>query len=309
MAGNLYNNKDSIDISELASLNEDISDDLINELQQKLTPQAAALTNNNAPDNLKDNDDSVLFEEPAPPVTDTEQNIQEGQPEESATANTDAEPKESKDENLNQAEAPKKEKLEVNQTFDDNFIKKYKAKLKNKAQTSGKQEDEKSLLDRSSPSGANVESDNADSQTEKTEGDSIEKLTQGNITERKMTKEMKDYNDSLDFLDGNVKYSKYVIYIDPQNVDFIEGLTVKERKNLINSILRQQDDIAITKRRFKVIRTIFIHALVAILVFLASVPVVYYTINASLEAAINNHRNAQSNWQALYKEHGKIPKN
>ena len=36
---------------------------------------------------------------------------------------------------------------------------------------------------------------------------------------------------------------------------------------------------------------------------------VYYAINASLEATINNHRNAQTNWQTLYKEHGKITQN
>ena len=49
---------------------------------------------------------------------------------------------------------------------------------------------------------------------------------------KKLTPEIKSYNDSLDLLDGNVKYSKYVMYIEPQNVDFIESLTVKERKNI-----------------------------------------------------------------------------
>ena len=33
---------------------------------------------------------------------------------------------------------------------------------------------------------------------------------------------------------------------------------------------------------------------------------VYYAINASLEATIDNHRRSQTNWQVLYKEHGKI---
>ena len=134
-------------------------------------------------------------------------------------------------------------------------------------------------------------------------------MSQGNISERPLTQELKDYNDSLDFLDGNVKYSKYVIYIDPQNVDFIDGLTVKERKNLINGILRQQDDIAITKQRFKVIQTVIRHVIVAVLTVAISIPIVYYVINASLEATINDHRNAQTNWQTLYREHGKITRN
>ena len=110
----------------------------------------------------------------------------------------------------------------------------------------------------------------------------------------------------MDFLDGNVKYSKYVIYIDPKNVDFIESLTVKERKNLINNILRQQDDIKLTKQRFKVVQTVIKHVIVAILTITISIPIIYLTINASLEATINNHRRSQTNWQMLYKEHGKI---
>ncbi len=83
-------------------------------------------------------------------------------------------------------------------------------------------------------------------------------------------------------------------------------MTVKERKNLINGILRQQDDIAITKQRFKVMQTFLRQAIIAILTLAISIPVVYTAINASLEATINNHRSAQTNWQTLYKEHGKI---
>ena len=49
--------------------------------------------------------------------------------------------------------------------------------------------------------------------------------------------------------------------------------------------------------------------MIAIIVFAISMPLVYYLINASLEATIDNHRRSQSNWQTLYKEHGKIPKN
>ena len=140
------------------------------------------------------------------------------------------------------------------------------------------------------------------------EGD-IAALSKGKITERALSGDLKSYNDSLDFLDKNVKYSKYVIYIDPQNVDFIENLTVKERKSIINAILRQQDDITITKLRFKVLQTIIRHAIITVLTVAISIPVVYYVINASLEATINNHRSAQTNWQTLYKEHGKITKN
>ena len=51
------------------------------------------------------------------------------------------------------------------------------------------------------------------------------------------------------------------------------------------------------------------NAIVAILTVAISVPVIYITINASLEATINNYRRSQSIFQTLYKEKGKITQN
>ena len=271
MAGkNVFNDKDTMDISELASLNDDISPELIEQLQQKLTQDAKNLNagdKTNKQTQFNENDDATLFEEPVTP-----------NPSESA-------------ENIPPVE-PKKE-IKLDENFDDNFIKKYKAKL-NKQQANAEQTAE----EESSISSAAF--------AEAPQQDNIETVSNGNITERKFTQEQKEYNDSLDFLDGNVKYSKYVIYIDPQNVDFIEGLTVKERKNLINKILKEQNDIAITKQRFRIIQTVLRHAIVAILTVAISIPVIYVTINASLETTINNYRRSQSIFQTLYKEKGKI---
>lgn len=302
MAGSFSNGKDSVDISELASLNEDISDDMIEKLQQQLTQNLSDSSEKQIPDA---NDDSTLFEEIDVPQANaqaevqksvTEEPIQEAaqEPQPQDTQEVKAEEKaEAKPENKPE-EPKKKEEVTVNQDFDDNFIKKYKAKLKNKQNL--KMPGEPVLYD--APASADTE-----------EKEQIEVLSQGNITEKPMTPELKEYNDSLDFLDGNVKYSKYVMYIDPENVDFIDGLTVKERKNLINRILRQQDDIAITKKKFKMVQSVINHIIIAILTLTISIPIIYYAINASLEATINNHRNAQTNWQTLYKEHGKITQN
>lgn len=136
----------------------------------------------------------------------------------------------------------------------------------------------------------------------------IEALTSGSIVEKIAEEEQLEYNDSLDFLDGNVKYSKYVIYVDPENTEFIDSLTVKERKNLINRILREQDDIAITKRRLNLVQTIIKHSVVAIITIAVSIPIVYHVINASLEASINNHRRTESMFKTLLNEQGKLKK-
>ena len=271
---NVFNDKDSMDINELASLNDDISPELIEQLQQKLSQDAESLSaqgSSKIKSNFNENDDTTLFEEPAKHDDKINEPPKETQP------------------------VHVKKEFNIDKNFDDNFIKKYKARL-NKQKEANTQE--KSAETENTISSAAF-SDNVSDEN-------IEKVSNGNISERAITQAQKNYNDSLDFLDGNVKYSKYVIYIDPQNVDFIDSLTVKERKNLINKILREQDDIAITKHRFKVINTIIKHAVVAILTITISVPIIYFTINASLEATINNYRRSQTIFQTLYKENGKI---
>lgn len=273
---NVFNDKDSIDISELASLNDDISPELIDQLQQKLSQDAQSLNETQSPKKKADfneNDDATLFEEPA-----------------KQEENLNSTPSES------QTPQPHKKGFNLDKNFDDNFIKKYKARLNKQQEANSKDAKRNEAADSISSAAF------SDSITD----ENIEQVTKGNISERAMTQAQKNYNDSLDFLDGNVKYSKYVIYIDPQNVDFIDSLTVKERKNLINKILREQDDIAITKHRFRVINTVIKHAIVAILTITVSIPVIYWTINASLEATINNYRRSQSIFQTLYKENGKI---
>ncbi len=272
---NIFNDKDSIDINELASLNDDISPELIDQLQQKLSQDAKSLNNKNSSKintNFNVNDDTTLFEEPV------------NQQEKAETSENSQEPRQHV-----------KKEFNLDKNFDDNFIKKYKARL-NKQKEAGAKDSKQAEAENTISSAAF--SDNTE--------ENIEQVSNGNISERAFTPAQKNYNDSLDFLDGNVKYSKYVIYIDPQNVDFIDSLTVKERKNLINNILREQDDIAITKHRFKVINTVIKHVVVAILTITVSIPIIYWTINASLEATINNYRRSQTIFQTLYKENGKI---
>jgi len=303
MAGNnAFNstNKDSMDINELASLNDDISPELIEQLQQKLTQNAQTLDEaavqekpNTKPD-FNSNDDTTLFEEPS----DNKLSGQKADENSGIEIEAKSELKSGEAASVSEQAPAAKKSFNIDKNFDDNFIKKYKAKL-NKQKEAGsrskKEETEKTISSSAfADTGENSEQEN------------IEQISKGNISEHAITKEQKNYNDSLDFLDGNIKYSKYVIYNDPQNVPFIDSLTVKERKNLINKILREQDDIAITKQRFKIINSIIRHAIVAVLTITISIPVIYWTINASLEATVNNYRHSQTIFKTLYKENGKI---
>ena len=275
---NVFNENDTLDINELAALNDDISPEFIEQLQNQVS-QSANKFNGVTPSKKNDGD---LFEEvpqktETPDTTPTEQ----AQPEQKISGEKHA-------------------KVDIENNIDDNFIKKYKAKL-NKQQSGNSAKDEDLELKSRAREAANQK--NTDSTEE------IGNLSGGNITEKPATTEQVSYNDSLDFLDNNVKYSKYVIYIDPENTNFIDSLTVKERKNLINRILREQDDIAITKRRLGMVQAIIKHSIIAIITLAITIPIVYYTINASLEATINNYRNSQTIFKTLYKEHGKIRNN
>lgn len=277
MAGNnnIYNDRDSMDINELAALNQDISPELIEQLQQKLSQEATTLKNVEQEPAFNEKDDTTLFEEPAqqvPAPSVIDESVQVSEPVGEEIPETESVP--NPESVVEQISEPVQSQTEENQVVQEEI----------------------------------TEEQRVENIQQELEEHPINKISEGRILEKTLTPEQKSYNDSLDYLDGNVKYSKYVIYIDPQNVDFIEGLTVKERKNLINNILREQDDIGITKQRFKKMQAIMTHAIVAILTIAISVPIVYYAINASLEASINNYRRSQANFQTLYRENGKITK-
>lgn len=268
---NMMSENDPLDINELASLNEDYTPEFLEQLQQQLTQNVLG-------QEPTKEDDAQLFEEV------------------NSEDNTESEPSKDSNENSNNENAKPKPtskslKLNLDDSIDDNFIKKYKAKL-SKQQNS-------------------VDSNSSDAHKSKfaafeTAENNIGELTGGKIIEKPIVQEVINYNDSLDLLDENVKYSKYVIYIDPENTDFIESLTVKERKNLINKILREQDDVMLTKKRFNTVQAVIKHSIIAIITIAIAIPIIYFTINASLEASIDNYRRSKSMFHTLYKERGKI---
>lgn len=269
--GNIYNANDTLDINELASLNDDITPEFIEQLQNQVAINASEFTGKPI---INEKDDSELFEEVSNEEPKTPANIN------------------------------------INENIDDNFMKKYKAKLNKQESTLMADNEEPTAQEGSEKETTTEETTLVNKMPstieQKTDNKEIKELSSGNIIETPITQEKVEYNESLDLIDDNVKYSKYVIYVEPENTEFIESLTVKERKNLINRILREQDDIALTRRRLTLVQTILKHAIIAIITLSISIPVVYWTINASLEASINNYRRSKTVFKTLYREKGKI---
>lgn len=278
---NVFSENDTLDINELASLNNDISADFIEQLQNQVSQSANQLSENETPES-----DAALFEE-----------VPEQKPEAENYAPSG---------------------------LDDDFAKKYRAKLnqQNAPAEPITQEEvpapaaEEEPAPAKEPETQEIQSETPAEVTPEPKSEvqeevqkPIENLTGGNIIEKPISKEQTDYNKSLDLLDNNTKYSKYVIYIDPENKEFIDSLTVKERKNLINRIIKEQDDIAVTKRRMSMVQDIIRHLIISVITIALAIPAIYIVINASLEATINNQRRSQSLFQSLYKEHGKIKTN
>lgn len=99
---------------------------------------------------------------------------------------------------------------------------------------------------------------------------------------------------------------KYVVYVDPESIDFMERLSINDRKTIINKILREQEE-TIAKQRYIDRRQKFLrHIIVATLTFIIGFPLLFFLVNNSMEATIYNYKQAQKNFGTLYREGGKI---
>lgn len=104
--------------------------------------------------------------------------------------------------------------------------------------------------------------------------------------------------------DKNAK--KYVIYIDSENIEFIENLSINDRREIINKILKEQDEIIKTRKKAEERVRFTKHAILAGLTFIICFPILFFLVNKSLEVTITNYQRSRENFVKLYKEQGKI---
>ena len=101
-------------------------------------------------------------------------------------------------------------------------------------------------------------------------------------------------------------YKKYVIYIDEKNEDYINSLTIKERKDIINTILSGENKKRIKERQLKKRKEFVVHLLLVCFCLIIGFPLMYMLTNFCLKATIDSYRQSQSNFEKLYRESGKI---
>ncbi len=99
---------------------------------------------------------------------------------------------------------------------------------------------------------------------------------------------------------------KYVIHVDPDNIPFMENLSVNERRKIINTVIREQaifsEDGLKTKRQ----RNFIVHVLLIVITLSVSFPLLFTLVNKAAKITIQNYDQTRSNFTKLYKEQGKI---
>lgn len=105
---------------------------------------------------------------------------------------------------------------------------------------------------------------------------------------------------------NSITSRKYVVYVDSENIDFMENLSIEERKEIINKILKDQNKLSIQTKEFRKKKKILNHVLLACFTFIIGFPIMFIIFNKSIEASITNYHQAKQNVVKLYKQGGKV---
>lgn len=101
-------------------------------------------------------------------------------------------------------------------------------------------------------------------------------------------------------------YKKYIVYIDPENEEYIDNLTIQERKDIINSILHGENLKSKRQKNAQQKKEMFVQVIIVLFCIIVGFPLMYKFTNYCLTATINSYKEAQTNFEKLYKETGKI---
>lgn len=103
----------------------------------------------------------------------------------------------------------------------------------------------------------------------------------------------------------NSSAKKYVIYIEPENIDFMEKLSLDERKVVINNMIKEHTQNLFAQNKEKAREKFMRHAVIATLTVILGFPILFFIVNKSVEITIANYKIAQENFIRLYRENKK----
>lgn len=106
--------------------------------------------------------------------------------------------------------------------------------------------------------------------------------------------------------DTDLGSKKYVIYVEPDNINYMEGLSIKDRKNVVNKILREQNLLSVKEKEAARRKKFLKHFAFACIIFIIAFPIMFFIVNTSMMATMKNYQQAKDNFSKLYKQQGKI---
>lgn len=140
--------------------------------------------------------------------------------------------------------------------------------------------------------------------TEAEENDTTEETIEEDSQTPEIPKEVQDLPELEEY--STPKDKKYVIYIDGENVPFMENLTINDRKLIINKILKEQDEKIKREKALEQKRKKFINIIIFVITIIIGIPTIFLAINTSVGITVTNYKQSKQNFAKLYREHGKI---
>ena len=99
---------------------------------------------------------------------------------------------------------------------------------------------------------------------------------------------------------------KYVVYIAPNNIEYVDSMSIDERTQFINDIINDKHSKDIKAKIMKQRQRYIKHLVLVCITVIVGFPLLFIAVNKGLQASIINYQQSQENFQKLYKEKGKI---
>ena len=96
------------------------------------------------------------------------------------------------------------------------------------------------------------------------------------------------------------KPKKFVVMVEPENIDFFDKIPMEERTKLFNQLLATHKKNLVTEKSRKHLIKFSKHMFVGIMTVLLSLPVMFLIVNKSIELTINNYKDVQNSFEKLY---------
>lgn len=93
---------------------------------------------------------------------------------------------------------------------------------------------------------------------------------------------------------------KFVVMVNPENVEFFDKIPLEERTKLFNKLLSEYKGNLHSAKQKKHLIKFSKHMFLGILTILLSLPIMFLVVNKSIELTIKNYKDVQNNFEKLY---------